>query len=217
MPRRRGRKPKKGKSVKVTLIKPPAQLTGKNVDGDNPYVIMRELIARYHDHLSGAKIAIAELLDVKANVDGVMVLGKCKKGSDLDRELHHFDFVILINAHAWKEFKSPQKRALIDHELCHAEVVKDRDGELVKDEQGRQCYRTRKHDIEEFRDIVTRHGFYKADLELFALRCVEAAKRTKTLFDGIKDKPETNGKATGNQRQSQWHAKRHSPIRATKR
>ena len=57
----------------------------------------------------------------------------------------------------------------MDHELCHASVRCDKNsGEPMVDERNRLIYRIRKHDIEEFADIVERHGTYKRDLELFA-------------------------------------------------
>mgnify|MGYP001601445371 CR=1 FL=1 len=34
---------------------------------------------------------------------------------------------------------------------------------------GRQIYRIRKHDLEEFADVVERYGTYKRDLELFPM------------------------------------------------
>src|SRR6185503_11644455 len=61
-----------------------------------------------------------------------------------------------------------QRRALLDHELCHGARQHDAKGEPVYDERGRPVYRLRKHDIEEFTAIVSRHGCYKADLENFA-------------------------------------------------
>lgn len=40
---------------------------------------------------------------------------------------------------------------------------------------------TRKHDIEEFRDVVARHGCYKKDLDNFAEALLE--KHANPLFD----------------------------------
>ena len=78
--------------------------------------------------------------------------------------------MILLNREVWMdgEFTPQKKAALIDHELCHAAPQLGKDFEPVYDEQGRQLYRSRKHDIEEFREIVQRHGCYKRDLEEFA-------------------------------------------------
>jgi len=143
--------------------------------------IVDDLVHAHHSHLRDAKIALAWHKGWKADTDGRVVLGKCKKASDLDRQLADFDFVILLNREFWTEptATDAQRRALIDHELCHAEVVLGEDDEPVEDELGRICYRMRKHDIEEFAEIVERHGLYKRDLEQFAA----AMRRGPKLFD----------------------------------
>lgn len=57
----------------------------------------------------------------------------------------------------------------MDHELCHAAPAYDEDtGEQKVDAADRLVWRVRRHDIEEFRSVVTHHGCYKADLEKFA-------------------------------------------------
>jgi hypothetical protein len=103
-------------------------------------------------------------------VDGRLTLGKCKKASDLDRELSQWDFVILLRKAFWTHegVTFAQRRALLDHELCHAAVALDGHGQPVRDERDRIVYRTRKHDLEEFTAIVERHGCWMRDLELFA-------------------------------------------------
>lgn len=58
-----------------------------------------------------------------------------------------------------------QRIALIDHELCHCEV--DDDGNLY----------ARPHSIEEFTEIIERHGLWKGDVKEFA----RAAKTAKEL------------------------------------
>jgi hypothetical protein len=92
--------------------------------------------------------------------------------------MHQYDIVILLNHEAWNsaEFSEKQMRALLDHELVHAEVAKNDDGEVKTDEQGRTCYRIRKHDIEEFTEIVHRHGLWKSDLARFAQVAMEQKK-----------------------------------------
>jgi len=152
----------------------------------NPYAVL-EAMRQFHSHLEKARIAIAWRLDVKADRDGRLWLGQLKKASDLDRELKPFDLVILLNHYAWDHFSQAQRHALVDHELMHAQVVIDSDGELVKDERGRQCYRTRKHDLEEFRDIVYRHGAYKEDLVDFVTMLRAREKNTQPLLDGLEE------------------------------
>jgi hypothetical protein len=155
----------KRKAVNVKLIE--RKHAGKIVE---PYRILEALVAEFHEHLKDAKIALAWRFGWRADADGRLRLGSCKKGSDLDRALANYDFVIQLNHEAWNQsgFDSEKRTALIDHELCHAQVACDTNGEPKLDDQGRTCYRIRKHDVEEFSEVVARHGCYKADLEHFA-------------------------------------------------
>jgi len=169
-------KKKKKKRKKITTKFLPRKHAGK-ITG--PYRIMEDLIGAYHPHLIDAKIAICWRLGWTEDPDGWIKLGQCKKGSDLDRALHHYDFVVLLNHEVWNaaDFSDEKKRAVVDHELCHAAVVVDRNGEPKTDEAGRTCYRIRKHDVEEFREIVARHGSYKRQIEAFAAAIAEKASR----------------------------------------
>ena len=151
-----------------------ARIPRKDAGGDmvaECYRIMEEFLKLpAHEHLKAARIAMAWNLSWKPDADKRLVLGKCKKASDLDRQLHRFDFVILLNKEVWEKslesFGNKLKRALIDHELCHAQVALDGDGNVKKDEDGRICYRIRGHDLEEFREIVERHGVWNWDNRL---------------------------------------------------
>lgn len=149
--------------------------------GDEPelYSLLEDLVGEYHDHLLEAKIALAWCYSWKVDPDGILVLGKCKKASDLDRQLHDQDFIILLNREMWENvgFSAKQKRALLDHELCHADAARDEDGEQKETADGRKVWRTRKHDLEEFQCIVERHGCWKKHIEEFARAALEKAKR----------------------------------------
>jgi hypothetical protein len=183
------RKPPKPKSVNFELIPP--------MDGDHepePHKILREIRNKFHKDLDQAKIALAWRKKLKADKDGHLTLGKCVKASDLSRALAPFaDFVILLNREVWRDmdFTDKKKKALIDHELCHAAPVFNKFGHQAYDEEGRAIWRMRRHDIEEFTEIVERHGFYKHDLEMFA-KAVLAKKQTPIL-PGL-EQPKRNGK-----------------------
>lgn len=178
--RKTARKPRR-KAIKVQLIPKPER---RSKDPTCPYFHLDKMLA-HHQHLDEAKIAIAWMLDVKANVDGFLVLGKCKKQTDLDREMREFDFVIFLNATTWKQFDEKQRAALMDHELCHAGVAEDKKtGDPVLDEKGRRVYRTKKHDVEEFESVIRRHGLYKRDLQTFAKACAEGP-----LFKDLPEQP----------------------------
>lgn len=154
------------------------QIIERTDKGPMVYKIMDELIRKHHDHLCDAKIVIAWRFGWNEDDDGNIRLGQCRKASDIDRDLHNFDFIILLNSEAWNasNFSEAQMKALIDHELCHAEVSRDEDGEVKIDEHGNTVYRVRKHDIEEFQEIVARHGCWKHELRAFAEAALERAK-----------------------------------------
>lgn len=155
----------KRKKVNYQLIPPP----GKGQVSE-PYQLLRNARDQWHEDLERARIALAWHLSLKPDKDGHLVLGRCVKISDLQKEMAEWDFVIVLNREVWEssEFTRDKKLALLDHELCHAAVSEDADGELKYDERDRPVFRMRKHDIEEFNGVVKRHGCYKRDLEKFA-------------------------------------------------
>lgn len=137
--------------------------------GTGMYALLDRLVADHHDDLTEARIALAWNTAWKPDPDGRCTLGKCRKATDLDRELAAYDFVIILRRDFWEHDKVTelQRTALLDHELMHAATRVDKDGEPVVDERGRPVYRIRKHDIEEFGAIVARYGLWKRDLQWF--------------------------------------------------
>jgi hypothetical protein len=165
---KKGKKPKK---VSYQLIDPTSD-TGKPM-----YRLLNTLVKKHHAELTNARIALAWNTAWKRDKDGRLTLGKCRKASDLDRELAAFDFVILLLRWFYQDetVTDQQRTALVDHELCHAQVQADVFGEPERDERGRIVYRLRKHDLEEFAEVAERYGCYKSDLEEFA----QALRRSK--------------------------------------
>jgi len=183
------KKPKQPKSVHYVLI-PEKSDVGKPM-----YERLYALVDEHHPELSQAnvRIALAWATSWKADVDGRLTLGKCKKATDLDRELAPFDFVILLNRDFWQNPRvtDVQRRALLDHELCHAAVAYDENREPKVDDRGRTVFRTRKHDLEEFREIVERHGCWKSDVEDFARSILRAERKTSGAWVGYTTLHET--------------------------
>lgn len=184
MARRRSAKPKQHEK-RVNFI----VIAADTKEGKPLYSLMSRLIEKFHEELTNARIVLAWALNWKADADGITKLGQCRKVSDLDRELHGNDFVILLN----REYvQSPtttdeQRAALIDHELCHATVHYDREGEPKRNEKGRVLYRTRKHEIEEFAEIIQRYGLYKRTLE--AGFAALQRRQADLQLDGVKPSP----------------------------
>ncbi len=124
------------------------------------------IIEEWHPHLKDAKIAYItkegkEADQTKPSRGGKAIkLGSASALTDKYRLLASEDyvFVIEIQGKYWDRLSLEQQEALIDHELTHCR--KDADGYYVAD-----------HDLEEFRSILRRRGFWKPDIQAF---CEEA-------------------------------------------
>lgn len=180
------KKPAKRKKVTVKLLE--RKHAGKTTEA---YQLMDELIQQYHAHLSDAKIAIAWRFGWNPDADGWLQLGKVKKGSDLDRAMHKFDFVIQLNFEAWNNggLKPAEKVILMDHQFCHCQVTNDSDGKPKMDDAGRIVYRIRKHVIEEFPEIVERHGLHTHGLSELAQAGIKANKQQAEVQDNDSERP----------------------------
>jgi hypothetical protein len=149
------------------------------------YGMAEELIADHHDDLKEARIAIAWNRSWKPDVDGRQTLGKMKKASDLDRELMHYDFVVILSESFWThpDVTDHQRRALMDHELSHgARKLHPETLEPIEDAKGRTVYRIIKHDIEEFSSVVRRWGCWKHELEVFFGSLQKGRARHRGVF-----------------------------------
>ena len=132
--------------------------------------IANEIIARHHPHLVGIPFYYVFHPKAKMEAKTHMVLAKASKLSGLPallarNMLPQFDFgdsqdaecfVISVAFDAWEKLSASQRRALIDHELMHCGI--DQDEKLY----------LHPHDIEDFGDIMRRHGLWKPDLREFA-------------------------------------------------
>ena len=116
------------------------------------------LIPQHHPRLAEARIAylFAESLTRK----GQEQLAKIKKAGALERYLGEVDYIMVVNYETWQRLAKAQRRALLDHELCHCTVTSDK--------YGHPRYGLRGHDLEEFAEIVDRHGLWMPDVEEFA-------------------------------------------------
>lgn len=174
MGRRGSKKPKQPPAPKYRLIGEDTK-DGKEVRGLIKALV--KTVATFKE-LGPAKIAIAWMIRVKADRDGRVTLGKMKKASELDRELHGFDAVLILNEEHWRVMQPEQRLALVDHELCHLRPVMNPNTlDQAEDAHGKKKWRIAKHEIEEFRGVVERNGIYKSDISAF----VQAAQQSKAL------------------------------------
>lgn len=132
-------------------------------DEITPQVV--ETITRFHPHLKAARIKYFYDLAEECETVGKgqwmkRVLAKIRKPTGLLRTCSQADFIVTIHAGTWESMSPAQRFALIDHELTHAQFS---DGKwfLIP------------HDLEEFPEMVLRHGFITAAIQRFA-RAVQA-------------------------------------------
>jgi hypothetical protein len=145
---------KKRRKVTVQFLE--RMHTGKVTE---PYEILERFIATERADLKDVKVGIAWRLGWRADADGVLILGQCRKRGDLDRELDDYDFIILLNKEAWPTFETERKTRLIFHELCHAQLSLDGNGEPKRNDRGRLICRIRKHDFADFRSVISKYGW----------------------------------------------------------
>ena len=99
-------------------------------EGKPIYELMNRTIEKHHGHLTNARIVVAWHLAWKPDRDGVKKLGQFKKASDLDRELHPYDFVMLLN----KDFFTHTQTTDEQREAAEEEVA----GEVAADHADRR-------------------------------------------------------------------------------
>jgi phosphoketolase len=146
-------------------------------------IIATELIQKHHLHLVDEDVPLvcvfrskggtgkafyARARQVKGGLVGFLAqqfIKSNEKYRDSEEEIETFHIIEIVKP-LWEHLTYEQKTALIDHELMHFGP----EGKM------------RRHDLEEFRDVVERHGFYLPDVKDFAesIKKVEEAKTTAT-------------------------------------
>ena len=126
-----------------------------------------ELVEKFHAHLTRARIIV--LGKPKASKsNGKVNVAKAKRATPAIRALLKdalgvdVHYLIEIGMDEWQggRLSAHQKRATLDHELHHFTGVE-------VDDQGRETWGMRAHDVQEFTAVVRRYGAYHADLEVF--------------------------------------------------
>lgn len=158
---RRGPKPKADPRKKFDVISEDTE------EGKGVIALIRRVKKEWKEDLREARIGAAWMIGKKADRDGRLMLGKLKKLSELEQRMNELDAIVFLNQDAWRTLSAEQRLALVHHELCHLAPQEDRNGEAAYDGHGQRKWRTVKHDIEEFREVVRTHGAYKRDIAAF--------------------------------------------------
>lgn len=88
--------------------------------------------------------------DPDKDADEHGVAGKCVKAPALWRDVTGYHFAIWIREHFWAEWPTDVQRAAVLHELLHIDVERDKNGQAK--------FSVRKHDVEDFVDVVRQYG-----------------------------------------------------------
>jgi hypothetical protein len=113
--------------------------------------IAKEIIRDHHPSLEEARIGFL-FRDIAPVSGGQATWGQASKVSPKLRPFMDLDFIIWLAKDIWITLVDYQQRALIDHELCHCYLDMDASAKI------------RGHDVEEFVEIVKRHGFWRSSL-----------------------------------------------------
>ncbi len=123
---------------------------------DDTLALAKEIIAAYHPHLNHARIAIVFRDGDAPTSNGKETLGQTSLVTSKMQVIakERFDFLIWLAGDWWHEATDSQRRALLDHELCHC------GGEPY-------AWKLRGHDVQEFACILDRHGPWYRELHNF--------------------------------------------------
>lgn len=133
-------------------------------------MLAEEIIRKYHPALEEFSIAFVFRSEA-STAGGRTVLGQAAKVPAKLAPFMDHDAIIWLAKDMWHTLNTIQKRALIDHELCHLSVGTDGSLQVVG------------HDIEEFKVIVERYGLWKSDLRDIAPAFVDATQLTLPEFE----------------------------------
>lgn len=106
--------------------------------------------------------------------NGVKALGIARIVPLKDRALGRSDGEISLDGDWWKDASDEERAALLDHELHHFDVKRDKHGNVQFDDLGRPKLVMRKHDYEFgwFKVIAARHGAHSQE-QIYARSMME--------------------------------------------
>ena len=154
--------------------------------------IAADLIKRVDDFKPLTEVRIEYVFKPEASRSkGKLVLGKARLVQGLNAFLagdgsNEPFFVVEIARNTWDRLSPEQRRALVDHELMHFIVSEDADGQPRLGMRG--------HDLEEFADVVKRHGFWRSEVAEFSSTVAEqmtlALEEAATFLEDLPGEPE---------------------------
>jgi len=155
--------------------------------------IAEQLIKMHHPHLMDA--IDKDLIGYYFRDGNADWAGKAKKCTAFERHITRKMLFVFINRDYWNSMNIEQQKALVDHELCHFTRANTKDYDNDKkewvisyeDAHDPKNWGIRDHDVEEFSDIIKRHGLWETGIEKFAA-AVRDADYQMSIDDVERDK-----------------------------
>lgn len=151
--------------------------------------IAEKIISKYHPHLQDAIDVIGFYVRSDGGVDWA---GKAKKCTSFERDVTGRILFVFILHSAFENWPPEKLEALIDHELCH---IRRKTGTIITDPNTMKVIKRewakkddpdnwyiQDHDVEEFSDVIRRHGLWDQGVERFA-EAVREVEYQMTIFD----------------------------------
>lgn len=110
------------------------------------------LIKQYHPALQMARIAFVMRSEAQKRGERKIIGSTTKVPAKMQPHLE-YDYLIWLSQDDYDMMSTGEREALIDHELMHCKYNPDTG-----------TWGIREHDIQEFSEIVSRHGLWSADL-----------------------------------------------------
>ncbi|MCD6214418.1 MAG: hypothetical protein J7J46_05540 [Candidatus Desulfofervidus sp.] len=127
--------------------------TEKYVDAPEVEALAKKLIKKFQ--LSDAEEAVIKFLFYRAEKSSFF--GKCSRATGKWSYLTGYDYVIEVWEPFWSRVSDHAKEALIYHELLHIQKQVTTKGKVK--------WILRKHDVEEFLDVVREYGPWSDNLQ----------------------------------------------------
>lgn len=143
--------------------------------------IAKDIISKHRPELKPLKISYMFRPEAAIS-NGIVTVGMCIRPDDRNYLMHQHDFIVEIAKDVWDDATTDFRIALVDHELGHCGIRMDGDEPEV-DPSGRLKTFTRKHEIEEFADVLERHGAYHSKLREFIAAHAKNASSKKAKKD----------------------------------
>ncbi|MBI4869257.1 MAG: hypothetical protein HY816_20140 [Candidatus Wallbacteria bacterium] len=155
------------------MTRKPLSPTYKNAD--EAQKMADRIICEHYTDLAKYHVAVRFVFTRKQSTSsGRILLGRAAKQNELQRfirrqadpEAEPVDAVVVLNAVEWGVLRPETREALVDHQLCRLELVCSQEtGEPRLEPDGRPKLRVRSPDIQEFREVLHRRGFWSEELE----------------------------------------------------